>query len=551
MKHTIKQSNRVFLARSSLLTENDLNVKSSTLQQPKNTSPISKVFDRVNYEHRSASSSQEFKLDTIRLILARLNDPQDSLNIVHIAGTKGKGSTAAFVSRLGSELGLKTAVYSSPHFESYCERFTIDNRMVSEELLNPVLQRVLNVVEQLDSEIQAKTQTCRPATFFDISTAAALLLFAEQQAELVVLEVGLGGRLDSTNICDPLVTLITSISLDHTKQLGNTAVEIASEKAAIIKSPVPAICGSVSDEVFAVIEEQARVHSARLFRCQRDFLFDCHVAQNPRPDTQPTSVHLAPPDHALSSQTAESKHDTPSNGAPSSGASSSGAPSSGAPALGTTMFNYSDPGSGYHFQGLKIDGLGQHQCHNAALAIKAVAEILPRLPVNAEVLNAELQFEQVVGRALAKTQLKGRLEVISRNPLLIADMAHNQASIGAMLSCFRDLQIPGKKQAIFSCSNDKDHSKMLDQLIGYFDRLFLTEFQSNPRAQTRKQLAQTSAEMIESSENSVELVSHLSPAESLERALADSDDYGLTVVCGSIFLVGEMLPILEQYRDRP
>ncbi|MEC9093907.1 MAG: folylpolyglutamate synthase/dihydrofolate synthase family protein [Planctomycetota bacterium] len=450
--------------------------------------PIDKVFARVNHERRSPSSFvREFKLDTIRLILSRLNNPHEKLNVIHIAGTKGKGSTASFVARIGTELGLKTGIYSSPHFERYTERFSINNQEVSEPRLNAVLAQVLTVVEQIDQEIANGQIHLPPATFFDISTSAAFLLFCEEQVDLVALEVGLGGRLDSTNVCRSIATVITSISKDHTRLLGNKTTDIAKEKAAIIKSPVPSICGLTEDPVFQVISRRAQSQGSTLHRLDADF--------GPRNLTANSFSELT--------------------------------------------FDYVDPKQNQNFKSLQINLLGEHQAYNAALAIKSITEVLPKLG-----LDSPSPLEPAVRRALMSISLKGRLEVISSQPLLIADMAHNQASIAALVSCL-EKQLPDcKSQAIFSCSKDKDYESMLRPLIGYFDRLILTEFQNNPRAQELGTLQQK-CHQLNVEKLSVECLSSTTPAKALQKAMADSEKFELTVACGSIFLVGEILTAIE------
>ncbi|MEE2642425.1 MAG: folylpolyglutamate synthase/dihydrofolate synthase family protein [Planctomycetota bacterium] len=474
--------------------------------------PMERVFQRVNYEQKTASiPGREFKLDTIRIILERLGDPHSSLQVIHIAGTKGKGSTANFVSRIGQELGLKTAIYCSPHFERYTERFSINNREVSEETLQPVLSRILQVVEELDREIERDKTDLRPATFFDITTAAAFLLFAEQGVELVALEVGLGGRLDSTNVCQPMATVITSISLDHTRQLGNTTAEIAAEKAGIIKSSVPAICGRMEPAVEQVIRHQAEKSGASPLFSDQDF------------QTRVTSTSL----------------------------------------MEGSTFDYIDPNRGIHYSGLQTPVAGIHQVHNAGLAIKALLEALSGC-LRSEPLPPEDQVEQAVRKGLLQTRLQGRLEIASRDPLFLLDMAHNEASISAMIDSLSDgswlgkprsAVSPGgpaegktesgtgkKSQALFSCSRDKDHLAMLKPMVRFFDRLILTGFQSNPRARDPHELLEDLRQNVENLSTEVVVIPDPEQAlkEALRAASAETGDTGLSVVCGSIFLVGEL-----------
>ena len=458
-------------------------------------SPIEKVFARVNYERRAIEDGTEFRLDTIRLILRRLGDPHLQLNVVHIAGTKGKGSTAHFVARIGSEWGLKTAIYSSPHFERYTERFVVDNCEVSADVLNPILSKVLAVVEELDQEIQKGLIDLRPATFFDISTATAFLLFAEQGVELVALEVGLGGRLDSTNVCQSMATIVTSISLDHTRQLGSNTTQIAAEKAAIIKSKVPAVSGRVDESVFGVIQKQAQKVGADLTRMDHQF------------GLVPDSLRT----HGVE-----------------------------------IFFDYFDSLTGDTIPELKIQTLGEHQVHNACLAVAAILRIAPQL--RSGQFNFRSDVDVAIRRGLAHTELQGRLELVGRQPYIVADMAHNEASIDAMIKSLKNLSVSGETQAIFSCSRDKDHFAMLRAMAEFFDRIILTTFENNPRSQSLEVLNRDARMMTESDVDnlSTEWIAIPSPKSAFEHARNLATGEGLIVFCGSIFLVGELLPIAKK-----
>lgn len=235
---------------------------------------------RINYERVAVVpyGERQLKLDRMRQLLTRLGasgggmgSPDAGLRIIHIAGTKGKGSTAAMIAAVLTASGHRTGVYSSPHLERIEERFTIDGQPIGEEELVDLVARLRVVVETIDAEVPAADAP----TFFDITTALALVYFADRECNAVVLEVGLGGRLDSTNVCLPVVSVITSISFDHTKQLGNTLAAIAGEKAGIIKPGVPVVSGVRPAEPREVIAEIARERGCRLIEpdieAARDF----------------------------------------------------------------------------------------------------------------------------------------------------------------------------------------------------------------------------------------------------------------------------------------
>ena len=180
----------------------------------------------------------------------RVGSPEQGLPIIHVAGTKGKGSTAAMLAAALSAAGYRTGLYTSPHLRGIEERIRIDGRPCERRRIHRLDRFLQPAVEALDRSIG---EGHPGPTFFEITTAAAMLHFAERQVQAAVLEVGLGGRLDATNVCQPLVSVITSISYDHTQQLGNTLAAIAGEKAGIIKPGVPVVSGVVVAEARDVI----------------------------------------------------------------------------------------------------------------------------------------------------------------------------------------------------------------------------------------------------------------------------------------------------------
>lgn len=192
-------------------------------------------------------------LEPIRNLLARLGDPHLDLPVIHIAGSKGKGSTALFVEAIALAAGERVGTFTSPHLECWTERFRIGGREVAGERLAAAVARLKPHVDAMRAEDRVSAPT-----FFDATTAAALLLFAEADLDRVVLEVGLGGRLDSTNIVTPVVTCVTSIELEHTDKLGHDIREIAREKAGILKGGVPAVAGQLPAAARSVLDRRAQ-----------------------------------------------------------------------------------------------------------------------------------------------------------------------------------------------------------------------------------------------------------------------------------------------------
>ena len=230
------------------------------------------LLSRIDYERAATIPYQrDFKLDRMVRFLAKLGNPHVGLKVVHIAGTKGKGSTAAMIASVLSAAGYRTGLYTSPHLEHVEERIRIDNVQILADSFVELIERIRPVVTELDDEAAQETPPSQGPTYFEVLTAMAFVYFADHHVDWAVLEVGMGGRLDSTNVCHPAVSVITSISFDHTKQLGTTLGEIAAEKAGIVKPGVPVVSGVVEDEPREVIRHVAAQHGCRLVERTIDF----------------------------------------------------------------------------------------------------------------------------------------------------------------------------------------------------------------------------------------------------------------------------------------
>jgi len=220
----------------------------------------------INVEKQPEVPYERLGLEPIRRLLDRLGDPHRDLRVIHIAGSKGKGSTALFVEAICRAAGERVGTFTSPHLERWTERFRLDGQEVAGELLAAAVSRLRPHVDALRESGRGSAPT-----FFDATTAAALLLFEEAQVNRVVLEVGLGGRLDSTNVVDPAVTCVTSIELEHTEKLGSSLGEIAREKAGILKPGVPAVAGNLPAPARAALAERAREVGAEIAWLGSDF----------------------------------------------------------------------------------------------------------------------------------------------------------------------------------------------------------------------------------------------------------------------------------------
>jgi dihydrofolate synthase / folylpolyglutamate synthase len=469
--------------------------------------------ERINYERTQSMpcSEEAFKLDRMRDLLRRLGDPQDGIPIVHVAGTKGKGSTAAMMAAVLSAAGYRTGLFTSPHLDRVEERIAIDGQPCSEEAFAELIELVRPIVEAMDREGEKGTGTiCRNGpqgavhkldlspfpplgpTYFEIVTAAALCHFARCGVNAAVLEVGLGGRLDSTNVCTPWVTVITSISFDHVKQLGDTLAAIAAEKAGIVKPGVPVISGVADEEPRVVVRQIASQNGCRLLEMGVDFDFDYHPPQ-----------HL---ERALSPARFDFRY----------------------LALGHLDLN-----------NIALGLLGRHQAANAALVL-AVVEELRR--------NGWTIPEAAVRRGLAEVAWPARVEVVARRPTVVLDAAHNAASIKALVQVLAESFSVRRRLLIFATTQEKDLRGMLKRLLGRFDHVIFTRYLSNPRSVAPEQLQELALELAgqwggsstvtPTSAASVEIAPTPAEAWDAVHRLAGPDD--LICITGSFFLAAEM-----------
>lgn len=447
------------------------------------------LLGRINYERVAVLpyGERQLKLDRMRTLLNRLGNPDAGLPIVHVAGTKGKGSTSALVAAILHAAGYDVGVYSSPHLERLEERFAINGVPCSADELVALVDRIRPVIQQMDDEGTAANDATHSPTFFEITTALALMYFADRRVDAVVLEVGLGGRLDSTNVCQPAVTVITSISLDHTKQLGDTTAKIAAEKGGIIKHGVPVVLGTLDDSAHAVLLEIARQHGARVIDARRDF----------------EAVYRAP--HEVDAHAAAGEIDFSAG--------------SGEQRLALTA---------------PLRMLGQHQAANAAAAL-AVALELRR--------QGWLISTDAMRAGLAEATLPGRIEVIGRRPTVVLDVAHNVASVAALVDSLRESFAATERVLIFAASKDKDAPGMLRVLLPYFQRVIATEFQENPRAIPAEQIAEwCREEKLRLGQAADAEHVHICPlpADAWRLALEWSKPDQLLCITGSFFIAAEL-----------
>jgi dihydrofolate synthase/folylpolyglutamate synthase len=453
------------------------------------------LLGRINYERVAVLpyGERQLKLDRMRTLLHRLGDPDAGVPIVHVAGTKGKGSTSALIAAILHAAGYDVGVFSSPHLERLEERFSINGVPCTSDELIALVDRIRLIVQQMDEAAAASGDATQIPTFFEITTAMALMHFADRQVDAIVLEVGLGGRLDSTNVCQPAVTVITSISLDHTKQLGDTTAKIAAEKAGIIKPGVPLVLGSMDDDAHRVITDSARHHGARVIEAPRDFEFAYRAPREVDDRASASELDFTAP--AACGLAADARLEL--RNAP-----------------------------------LKL--LGRHQAANAALALATALELRRQ---------GWLISTDAMGTGLAEAALPGRIEVIARRPTVVLDVAHNVASVEALVECLQESFAAQDRTLIFAASRDKDAPGMLRVLLPHFNRVIATEFQENPRAIPVEQIndwCRDELSRLGRPANERSLQSRKHPAEAWTLAHQDAAADHLICITGSFFIAAEL-----------
>lgn len=468
------------------------------------SSALAFIYGRINYE-RTVPYKTSFRLERFQQFLDSLGNPEQRLPAVHITGTKGKGSTAHLAASILSAAGVRTALYTSPHLERLEERFVINGQPIATDEFVALAARLQPLVEESDREAEARGD--RLLTFFEVTTALAFLAFVEAKVEIAVLEVGLGGRLDSTNVCRPLVCGITSISLDHTKQLGHTLAAIAREKAGIVKPGVPVVSGVLEAEPPEVIRQAAEAAEAKLWQRGEDFDFDYSPAAS-----------------------FEAKGDA---------------------AVQPGSIDYREPASGTNWKDLKLAMIGPHQGANAATAVALVRRLTEQgWPIG----------EEHIREGLRNGKCPARVEWLPGTPPVILDTAHNAASIKALLACLppraSETSMPRlhrPRTLVFGASRDKDVREMLELLVPEFDLIVLTRYVNNPRAIEPAEMLPLVEEIQYplDMERRARVVPFDSPADAFAFALTCGPFAAeLVVITGSFFLAAELGPLARQPRER-
>jgi dihydrofolate synthase/folylpolyglutamate synthase len=387
--------------------------------EPAYNQALDYLYSFVDYSLKKSSelAKADFNLDRMRALMVLLGNPESKYPIIHVAGTKGKGSTCAMIASALTANGYKTGLYTSPHLQDYVERIQIDGKPISHDELIELVELVKPYVAVVPK-----------LTTFEITTAIGLLNFARQKVEAAVIEVGLGGRLDATNIVTPQVSVITSLSYDHMAVLGNTLTLIAGEKAGIIKPDVPVVSAPQKEEALVVLEKVTGKYHVPMTLVGREVIFEAG-------------------EHSLDGQTLRISH----------------RPSSTVQEKSVI---------------LRIPLLGMHQVINAATAFTALK--VSGLRVN----------EEAIARGFAKVYWPCRFEIVRNEPPIILDSAHNQDSFQKLDQTLEEYFPDRSIILIFGSSEDKDIAGMLEALKSRL-KLILATRAIHPRAIAPEDIVET------------------------------------------------------------
>ena len=370
---------------------------------------IESYAEALNFIHGRTKFKKIPTLDRMKLFLERLGNPQKGLKYVHVTGTNGKGSTVAMLRAMLMETGLNIGSFTSPFITRFNERIALNAKPISDEDLTRFARKVEPVVQQLDQELP----TGGP-TEFEIDTAIMFCYFAEKQPDLVLLEVGIGGLYDSTNVITPLVSVITTVSWDHMKYLGDTLAKIAHQKAGIIKEKVPVVIGRLSPSAHQVIMEEATEKNAKVYELGKDF-----SARKINHNVIKAEIIY-------------------------------------------------DGGQLHHFRS-NLGLAGDYQVENSVIAITTVQIVLKKLGI--PVVAADLK------KMLALTQWPGRMETVINEPLVLLDGAHNLPGMQALVKTIHDDFSDREVYVLVAILADKQYELMLGELASLGNvHLMVTNF---------------------------------------------------------------------------
>ena len=498
-----------------------------------------RLASRINYERMREVPYDErrFNLERMRHLLEICGNPERRYPIIHITGTKGKGSTAAMLESIFRNAEMRTGLFTSPHLITLRERFRVNGKPLDEQTFISIGNDVLDIVEKEERFISSDAcKTWKIPTYFEILTAIGLLAFVEAMVDVVILEVGLGGRFDATNICSPELNIITSIDYDHCELLGDTLGKIAYEKAGIIKKGVPLISGVTALEPRSVIRRIAKTLNAPVVELNTDYRFRYHT-----PVCQKGSNKwLSSIDFWFHEADIHDIH-----------------------------------GQNFYVENITteiaIGLIGLHQAANAACAIAAIMTLKKYAdryicsPQNADkhqthecdynkyVFYQHVQkiTEHQIREGLRNVSWPGRFEIISRKPIVILDGAHNPISMRALVHTLNESF--GKihpKCLVFAATLDKRLEDMLRTIRdARFQTIILTRHANRSRAvsveEIQRGLETVYAETQEIMPN-IQVYEN-SSMDAFTSAIKQTPPDGLICVTGSFYLIGEIAQSVTRF----
>lgn len=368
------------------------------------------MFNKLPMYQRIGAAAYKADLNTTIEILNYLKNPQDNFKTIHVAGTNGKGSTSHSLASVFQEAGYKTGLYTSPHLRDFRERIRINGEMIPENDVVKFIEKHKSKLEELE------------LSFFEMTVAMAFDYFSKEKVDIAIIEVGMGGRLDSTNVINPELSIITNISLDHVKFLGDTEEKIAAEKAGIIKSGVPVVIGETQKGSEKVFIQTAKEKNSPIYFA--DQIFECRFNNSNSLEYNNIDIYKKSSDNGQ--QTTDE-----------------------------TLY----------LKNLHFPLLGDYQKKNLATVICAIDLLKDKFRLNDEHIHNGLK------NVVANTSLMGRWQIVNKRPLAIADTGHNVAGINEVIRQLKNTKFENL-HFVLSVVNDKDIDGILELLPKYAEYYF-------------------------------------------------------------------------------
>lgn len=418
--------------------------------------------EAMNFIANTSRFGMNFGLSRVEKMLELLGNPQNKIKCIHIAGTNGKGSTTAMIASILKEEGYTVGMYTSPYLEEFEERIQINGVNIPKERLAELVSKIEKVSEEI------VTLGFDNPTQFEIITAIMFLYFSEENVDYAIIEVGLGGRLDATNVIDPVLVVITSISYDHMNILGETIEEIAGEKCGIIKNS-PVVTYPQVEEAMKVIEEKCKEKSVQLIKTSESSIKEVIINKND--NTQRIKLEV-----------------------------------------GNELKEY------------KLALIGKHQVKNAMVVLNAIEAF--------KTLGGSVK-EESIKAGLENVRWIGRMERLNKNPMVVIDGAHNIDGIRTLKESVKEYFSYNKLILILGILGDKQVKEMVNTIGSLGEDIILTE----PHNERAESLEVMESYLKEENKNVYKIMNY---REAYEKALELANEDDLILICGSLYMVGDM-----------